>query len=455
MAEKPSLILINPWIYDFAAYDLWSKPLGLLYIAAALRRRGFNIHLIDCLNRNHGGLRETATLTKPVRRKYGTGKFWKKKVPKPEPLKHVPRTYSRYGMTTDLFIKELRLIRQPAAILVTSLMTYWYPGVFEAISISRECHPDTPIILGGIYARLCEEHARMHSRAHWVDSDNDRRADEGIFHILNQMEIPTPNRPSPKAPTPYPAFDMQGKMDYVCVLTSTGCPYRCHYCASGFLHKGWTKREPVDVLEEILFWHHEHGVRDFAFYDDALLVESESHIEWVLEKLIERNLDLRFHSPNGLHVSEISQHLATLLMKAGFKTIRLGLETSDQNLHHALHDKFSQGDFEKAVYRLKKAGFAEKDIGAYILTGLPGQSVASVMDTIKLTKRAGASPYLAEFSPIPHTPLWKKALSASQYDLADEPLYHNNTLLPCWDPEQRKELSRLKQMVLEVRQSYG
>jgi len=24
------ILLINPWIYDFAAYDLWVKPLGLL-----------------------------------------------------------------------------------------------------------------------------------------------------------------------------------------------------------------------------------------------------------------------------------------------------------------------------------------------------------------------------------------------------------------------------------------
>ena len=47
---KPSLILINPWIYDFAAYDLWSKPLGLLYLASELRRKGFTIHLMDCMD---------------------------------------------------------------------------------------------------------------------------------------------------------------------------------------------------------------------------------------------------------------------------------------------------------------------------------------------------------------------------------------------------------------------
>jgi hypothetical protein len=46
---NPNIILINPWIYDFAAYDLWSKPLGLLYIASYLKKLGFNVQLIDCL----------------------------------------------------------------------------------------------------------------------------------------------------------------------------------------------------------------------------------------------------------------------------------------------------------------------------------------------------------------------------------------------------------------------
>ena len=30
------ILLVNPWITDFAAYDLWAKPLGLLYAGAFL-----------------------------------------------------------------------------------------------------------------------------------------------------------------------------------------------------------------------------------------------------------------------------------------------------------------------------------------------------------------------------------------------------------------------------------
>jgi hypothetical protein len=49
------LLLINPWIYDFTAYDLWSKPLGLLYLAAFLRQQGFKISYIDCLDKYQAG----------------------------------------------------------------------------------------------------------------------------------------------------------------------------------------------------------------------------------------------------------------------------------------------------------------------------------------------------------------------------------------------------------------
>jgi hypothetical protein len=38
---------------------------------------------------------------------------------------------------------------------------------------------------------------------------------------------------------------------------------------------------------------------------------------------------------------------------------------------------------------------------------------------------------LAEYSPIPHTDDWEVSVSISSYPLMDEPLFHNNTLLPC------------------------
>ena len=51
MSSPPLFLLINPWITDFAAYDLWARPIGLLILASLLRDGGCGVRLIDCLDR--------------------------------------------------------------------------------------------------------------------------------------------------------------------------------------------------------------------------------------------------------------------------------------------------------------------------------------------------------------------------------------------------------------------
>jgi radical SAM superfamily enzyme YgiQ (UPF0313 family) len=450
---KPTLILVNPWIYDFAAYDLWSKPLGLLYLAAYFRSCGFKIHLIDCLDVNHPMMQESPSMAQPIRRAHGAGKFWREKIPKPPALKHIPRSYSRYGMSRQLFIRDLEEIEKPAAVLVTSLMTYWYPGVQEVIKITRKTHPDVPIILGGLYARLCTQHALQFSGANCVASEENLSDPKSILRVMGQFGIPVPENPLAERSLPYPAFDLMHKIDYITLLTSTGCPFRCQYCASHFLNPKFSRRDPFHILEEILYWHKDFGVQDFAFYDDALLVESRSHIGKLLEELVRLRLDLRFHTPNALHIKEITPDIARLLYLSGFRTIRLGLETSDMVMHKDLDRKVSEGEFEEAVCHLEMAGFSKKEIGVYVLMGLPGQTVDSVIETLEHVGGIGATPYLVEYSPIPRTPMWEKALSHSSYDLTSEPLFHNNTLMPCWDESQRAKVPELKRLVQAIRQN--
>ncbi|MBN1225524.1 MAG: radical SAM protein [Deltaproteobacteria bacterium] len=449
---KSSIILINPWIYDFAAYDMWAKPLGLLYLASQLRDSGLDVHIIDCLDVHTKADRDVTSLKKPVRRKYGAGKFWRQIIPKPPQLKNIARNYSRYGIPEELYRNELTKVKDPAAILVTSLMTYWYPGVFEAIRIAKEIHPHVPIVLGGIYASLCTKHAENLSNADIViasssSEENENRLNKFLVKLMPGITIKKNVSPF----VPYPSFDLLTKIDYICLLISFGCPFRCPYCASHYLKPYFLKREPMDLFEEVLFWYEKYKVTDFAFYDDALLVDAESHISIVLERIVKAGIPLRFHCPNGLHVAYIDKELASLLYKAGFKTIRLGLETSDVSLHKKLGEKFSVGQFERAVINLKQAGFSAGQIGAYILMGLPGQSYNQVEETIKDVGKIGATPYLSEYSPIPHTRMWEDAVSASRYDIASEPLFHNNTLVPCWDGEDLGKVSRLKNLALQLR----
>ena len=46
------ILLVNPYIYDFTAYDLWLRPLGLLYIAAILKKyTDSELYWLDVLDR--------------------------------------------------------------------------------------------------------------------------------------------------------------------------------------------------------------------------------------------------------------------------------------------------------------------------------------------------------------------------------------------------------------------
>jgi len=448
---KPTVILINPWIYDFAAYDLWAKPLGLLYLAGHLRERGFSVHLIDCLDVHNPLMEDITNIKKPIRRKYGTGKFWKQTVPKPPQLSSIPRSYSRYGITPQVFIEELKKVQRPAAILVTSLMTYWYPGVFEAINLAKDMHPNAPIILGGIYATLCPEHARNYSQADLIVSSASQFWPLEFSQFL-EKNIPNFLSEEKAQPFfPYPAFDLLSEIDYICLLSSSGCPFRCQYCASHYLNPSFIKREPLELFEEVCFWNTKYHIKNFAFYDDALLVDAENHICIFLEEVVKNNLNLQFHCPNGLHITYIDKITADLLYRAGFQTIRLGLETSDIKLHINLGKKYSTGEFERAVNQLKTAGFTTPQIGAYILMGLPGQTYDQVAETITYVGKAGAVPYLSEYSPIPHTQMWKEAVEVSRFNLRDEPLFHNNTIFPCWNGESLEKVSTLKHMAQDIR----
>ncbi|MBM4079972.1 MAG: hypothetical protein FJ278_09755, partial [Planctomycetes bacterium] len=162
------ILLINPCIHDFTAYDLWMKPLGLLYVAAALERAGYDVRLVDCLDKYHPGVLKLQGRERPRLKQFGCGKFFDQEIEKPPALRAVPRRFRRFGITPDLFRAELRHGPTPQLIFVTSMMTYWYPGVFEAIRLARETFPSAPIALGGIYATLCPDHARKHSGADFV-----------------------------------------------------------------------------------------------------------------------------------------------------------------------------------------------------------------------------------------------------------------------------------------------
>lgn len=438
----PTVALINPPVYDFSAYDLWAKPLGLLVIAECLRKAGLRVSLVDSMDPFHPALEG---LCAPKRREFGTGKFFETEIPKPAALKDVRKKYHRYGLPPDRFEQAMREAGDADAVLVSCAMTYWYPGAFEAIALVRKVWPAIPILLGGIYTTLCREHSEKFSGADAVLPGPFEKS-LSLFKDATGIRIDASH-----APLYRPALDLYAKLKYAPILLSRGCPFRCDYCASGILHNKYARRAPeevVEVIEEMAL----RGISDFAFYDDALLWDAKDGLIPLLEAILSRTSSkpqrkIRLHAPNGLHFSKIDRELAKLMRRAGFVTIRIGVESLSKESHEQWGGKADPESLASVVSYLFDAGYTPDEVGAYLLAGIPGQKAVELEKDVKTLLSLGVRPYLAEYSPLPGTPMFERARVASRYDIANEPVTQNNSVLPCMSPDFTfEDLQRLKQL---------
>ena len=397
-------LLINPWIYDFAAYNFWIRPLGLYHVAEWLWERGVEPVLLDCLS----------PFDAP-------GKFRRVEVERPEVLKDIPRKFSRYGIDTSEFLRRMKGAGPVDMVFVTSIMSYWYPGVEYAIRLVRKYLGRIKVVLGGVYATLWTEHAQKTSGADLILEGPIERNCEMLAPFI---EVPcSPIRERRK----WYELGLHDGLSYSAIRTANGCPFRCSYCGSYMISGKYNPKSVEEVVRELEYLYRE-GVSDIAFYDDALLVDFDRRLSPILDELKERGIRFRFHTPNGLHARYIDQCVAHYFKEHNFETIRISLETTSPERQASTGGKVTSRAVVEAVENLVSAGIEREKIGIYLLCGLPGQEVEEVEESIKFVTSLRVKPYLAEYSPIPGTKEWEMLISSGVIHRDIDPLLTNNTV---------------------------
>lgn len=438
--KKKHLLLLNPWIYDFAAYDLWMKPVGFLRLARLLFLSGYEISYLDCLDRFEPGLGKYFS-TPPKTKKFGCGKFYQEEIKKPTfyQKQKIPRKYKRYGWPPELLEQKLKKIRTekilPSAILVTSMMTYWYLGVKETIEKAKKVFPGVPVILGGVYPTLCPTHAQNQSGADYIVRGP---GEEKLLAFLHQLTGYFPET-LPQEKDFFPFYELYSSLPSVAISTSEGCSFRCSYCAVPSLYPTFHRRKLSSVVKEIEFYTQKLKVKNIAFYDDALLLNAKEHLIPLLRELQKRKVRCFFHTPNGLHLRFISLPLAKLLYQSNFRTIRLSLETANEQRQKETGGKVSRVEFLEAVKNLKTAGYKAAELEVYLMVGLPNQTPEEVVESMLYVHQTGAMIKLVEYSPVPGTQDWTRILPSLSEEEREEPLFQNNSIYPLWRGEDKWE----------------
>jgi radical SAM superfamily enzyme YgiQ (UPF0313 family) len=205
------------------------------------------------------------------------------------------------------------------------------------------------------------------------------------------------------------------------------------------------RRSPRVVVDEISHYTKKYGVRNVAFFDDALLFRPDEHFHLLIDQILRHKVSCSFHTPNGLHAREITGEVARGMFRAGFRTVRLGLETSDPLHQIRTGGKITNEEFRMAVEALKKAGFTPRDVAAYVLMGLPEQTPEDILESVRFVHECGIQVRLSEFTPIPHTSQgsWGRE---DQGLTEEEPLLHNNSFFPSLSmPDPWVTMDRIKQ----------
>jgi len=400
------VLFVNPYIYDFTAYDLWLRPLGLLYLAAVVKKyTDCQIFWIDVLDRFQP-LKVNQTIQKPENvyespksKTDGRGKFHREILEKSALYQQIPRNYSRYGIPVFDFKDKLVQFPEVDYIFVTTLMTYWNDGINFTTRILRDKFPKAQIIVGGILPTLLGKEINQFIKADYYISGYGENQILDYLHKQGMNIFSYPDLANLEN-IPAPAFEYLSNKKILPLLTSRGCPFNCSYCVSQKLNNGFQERSVHGVVTEINTMSQKYSPEHFVIFDDALLVNKENHFFKIFSAL-DIKTKPHFHTPNGLHAKEIDLKTAKILYNSRFKTVRLGFESLKPDILANSSDKINESEMKKAITNLEKAGYKRKQIEAYLLFGYPGQTVSDLEETLFFVRDLGIIPRLALFSPVP------------------------------------------------------
>lgn len=226
-------------------------------------------------------------------------------------------------------------------------------------------------------------------------------------------EIPFPDYSSLK-----PTIDYYSKRSRVVknimapLLTSRGCPYQCTYCNKSVFGSKFRYRSPENIVAEIGWLRNNFKVDQIDILDDNfnLIIDRAGQ---VLDRIVEKGLDIAISCHNGLRADKISESFARQLKRAGVFKVGLGIETADPDLMKKINKDLNLDKVKEAVYLLRKQGIT---VHGYFILGLPGDNPHSMSRTIKFAKEI--NPHFCNFAiciPFPGTEVYKQVKKEGRF----------------------------------------
>ncbi len=159
--------------------------------------------------------------------------------------------------------------------------------------------------------------------------------------------------------------------EYLAILTSRGCPFRCKFCVipSTNQHK-WRARSAQNVFGEMRHWHDTLGVREFHFEDVNPTTREERLVE--LARLIrEHNKPFIWKFASGTKIETISLDGLRAMAAGGCSYVSFSPETGSDRVLRLMAKPFNREHALEQTREMRRLGVTSQ---AVFLLGFPGET---------------------------------------------------------------------------------
>jgi radical SAM superfamily enzyme YgiQ (UPF0313 family) len=176
-----------------------------------------------------------------------------------------------------------------------------------------------------------------------------------------------------------PKSSTNSEMTFLPIWSSRGCPIGCDYCPYP-VGQGlpWRSRSAQNVVDEIEHLVNDLGIQYILFRDPMFSLNQKRVIEICNE--VERR-GIRFNWRCETRVDFLKEETLRAMAKAGCNGINFGVESSDVEIQANVgRAPISQEQFMKSFALCRELGIKTF---AFFIIGLPGDSIETVLKTIK------------------------------------------------------------------------
>ncbi|UCC54958.1 MAG: radical SAM protein, partial [Anaerolineaceae bacterium] len=191
------------------------------------------------------------------------------------------------------------------------------------------------------------------------------------------------------------------KGPFTFIVTSRGCPAGCTYCIKHVSYQYTTRvRSPESIMEEL--WVLKNlGMNNIHMYADLFTVNRDQ-VMGLCKLMVKEGIEIKWTCNS--RVDYVDEEMLQMMSKAGCWLISWGIESGNESiLRHARKGAYPD-KAERALTWARRAGI--KNWG-YFIIGLPGETEATIRDTIDFSKKLPLDIALFHVAaPYPGTPFF-------------------------------------------------